>query len=128
MAWAHGTFHHFGHRAEVEGAGVGLGVDFSHRGNESVVGAKALKESAVGFLGARVGLKVGGVVELSGVDENTHHHNIIFFACAFNQRRVAGVESSHRRYKSYCLAFGAGSVDDFVKVLDSTDYFHFLFR
>ena len=101
MAGAHGAFHYFGHRAEVEDTGVRLGIDFLDGGHKGIVDAFGLEQRAVGLLGARIGAKVVGVVELRGVHEDTHHHHVVLLARAAHKRYVAVVQRAHGGHKTY---------------------------
>ena len=101
VARAHGALHDFGHRAEVEPAGVGLGIYLFGSGDECVVDAGRLEECGVGVFGARVGAEVVGVVELRGVDEDAHHNDIVLGTGAVDQRLVPVVQCAHCRHKAY---------------------------
>ena len=124
MAGAHGAFHHFGHGAEVEHAGIGLGVDFFHCGNEGEVHTGLLEQTAVGLFCAGICAEVVGIVELSGVYKHARNHHVVFGAGAGHEREVPGVKGAHGGHKPYGLSFFAKPAKLVGEFADSAYYFH----
>lgn len=73
VAPARGAFHNFVQFAEIEHAGVGLRIDLLDGRDENNINTLAGKQEKIFFQCAGIVLKVGGVVELSGVYKYADH-------------------------------------------------------
>ena len=104
VAGTHGALHHGCHLAEVEDAGVFLGIYLLDGGDEGVVHAGGLQLPGVGLFGVGVGAQVLGIVELRGVDEYADYNNVILAACAFHKADVSGVQGTHGGHEAHCLS------------------------
>ena len=98
---AHGAFHHIGNRAEVEGAGIGLGIYLLYRRDKHIVDSCPFEQRAVGFLCAGISGRIGRIVKLCGIDKHRYYHDVVFAARTVNQRDMTGVQSTHCRDKTY---------------------------
>ena len=94
-----------------EVACVGLGIHFVDTGCKDDARSFGFEEAEVGFEVARIRIKVGGVVELCGVNEVADHRNVGFGHTAAHKRGMALVKCAHRRDEPYGFARFARGIE-----------------
>lgn len=131
MAGATRAFHYFFDRAEVIGVVDGFGVHLLNGGDEghelAVDGFGSFEACdflEVGVDGARIFLEVFLVVELNGVDEETHYHEVVFFAGTGDEGQVAFVKCTHGGNEAYGQMVLLCVVDCFVEGSHGSYFLH----
>lgn len=120
------AFHHLGNLAEIKYACVGgVAVYLVGCGHKHHVDTGFVEQLGIGLLGTGICCQVVGIVKLGGVYKNADNDKVVFAACAFNKRKVACVECTHRGYKADCFALGTGGSHTCLEVGYCSRNFHF---
>lgn len=100
MAGAECTFHYAVRRRITKNSGIGFGIYFLNRRSENHLCAALFKQTAIGLKRARIPFQVFLVIKLGWVQEYAHNRNVVLLYTTVYQRRMTGMQSTHRGHQS----------------------------